>query len=285
MNHLPLQSISHLQPGDIIFSKGTSKHGRLIGKFANVANAKFSHVSVYLGDGLVFETIGNVSKREKRSLKKQSNQVDQKFLLSQSELKMALTQKSQNIIDTGGSGILLLEDSLHGISKNHDVCVARAGINFSQSDLFKHCQALQGVSYSISGAFIAGYSGNLDRKSFEIFERHINGTSKIGKNIAKISLRTLEKARKKSENATSKYNPHKLGKGNNRYCSTLAIVTLDEYSKKTVSVNHNILSNPSILLTQLAPNDLLSECYRDSNFTTYNIPYSTLPSSIQQNAV
>lgn len=198
---------------------------------------------------------------------------------------MALIQKSQKIIDTGGSGIRLMEDSLRGISKSHDVCVARAGINFSQSDLFKHCQPLQGVSYSIIGAFIAGYSGNLDRKSFEIFGQHINGTSKISKNIAKISLRTLENARKKSENATSKYNLHKLGKGNNRYCSTLAIVTLDEFSKKTVSVNHNILSNPSILLTQLAPNDLLSECYLDSNFTTYNIPYSTLPSSIQQNAV
>ncbi|MCG9692053.1 hypothetical protein L1D55_09870 [Vibrio sp. Isolate22] len=285
MNHLPLQSILDLQPGDIIFSKGTSKHGRLIGKFANVANAQFSHVSLYLGDGLVFETIGNISKREKRSLKKQSNGTDLKYLLSQSNLKKALISKSPNILDTGGSGIRLLEVSLSGISKNHDICVARAGVSFSQSELFKHCQPLQGVSYSIVGAFIAGYSGNLDRKSFEIFDRHINGESELHKNIAKISLRTLKGARKKSEKAKSKYNLHKLGKGNNRYCSTLAIVTLDEYCKSMFSENHKILSNPSILLTQLAPNDLLSECYQDSGFTTYKISYSALPSSIKQNAV
>ncbi|EIV8497550.1 TPA: hypothetical protein GRR81_25500 [Vibrio parahaemolyticus] len=221
--------IKDLKVGDILFMRGSGFIPTSISKLTSVKGADFSHAAIYVGDGEVFDTIGNT----KRS-------ISQAFL-----------KKSQNK-NKGGSDIRKLRNVLKRTVPNK-LGVARLDYNFSRQKMLDVCECLRGQRYTSLVEMIAPYSAHFDLKVYSSessplwFKNLLTASRNLAKSEAKI------------------FKIYRLSRGNDRYCSSLAICCIQYYLGDKVQV----LRDCKVDLVQLSPNDLFEQCRKDKKFKVF----------------
>ncbi|MGS4881305.1 hypothetical protein [Photobacterium damselae] len=221
--------VKDLKVGDIIFMRGNGFVSASISLLTRIKGINFSHVAIYVGNGQVFDTVGNTKK--------------------------TIKNRSQ-YINYGGSDIRDLKEVLSN-TKPIELGVARFDHNFSRQKMLDVCEKLKGEKYTSLLNMIAPYSAHFDLKiySSKFSPRWFKNTITFTRNMAKSDAKILK--------------IHSLSKGNDQYCSSLAICCLQYYLGDKIQV----LRNCKVDLIQLSPNDLFKQCELDKKFDIYFIEH------------
>ncbi|EIV8661139.1 hypothetical protein HJ042_22960 [Vibrio parahaemolyticus] len=221
--------IKDLKVGDIIFMRGKGFVSTSISLLTKIPGIDFSHVAIYVGNGKVFDTVGNT----KRTIKNRFQ-----------------------YINHGGSDIRDLKNVLSD-TKPIKLGVARLDYKFSRQKMLDVCNQLKGRKYTSLLKMIAPYSAHFDLKiySSQLTPTWFKNTITFNRNMAKSDLKILK--------------IHSLSRGDDQYCSSLAICCIQYYLGHKIQV----LSNCKVDLIQLSPNDLFKQCGLDKKFDVFFIEH------------
>ncbi|MCS0066944.1 C40 family peptidase [Vibrio parahaemolyticus] len=221
--------IKDLKVGDIIFMRGKGFVSTSISLLTRIQGIDFSHVAIYVGNGKVFDTVGNT----KRTIKNRSQ-----------------------YINYGGSDIRDLKEVLSD-TKPIELGVARFDYNFSRQKMLDVCDKLKGRKYTSLLKMIAPYSAHFDLKIY---------SSKFSPIWFK---NTITFTRNMAKSDSKMFKIHSLSRGDDQYCSSLAICCIQYYLGHKIQV----LRNCEVDLIQLSPNDLFEQCELDKKFDVFFIEH------------
>jgi len=217
--------VKDLKVGDIIFMRGKGFFSTSISLLTKIREINFSHVAIYVGNGQVFDTVGNT----KRTIKNRSQ-----------------------YINYGGSDFRDLEEVLSGTLPN-ELGVASFDYNFSRQKMLNVCEHFKGRKYTSLLQMIAPFSAHFDLRIYSCKFSPIwfKNTITITRNMSKSDAKILK--------------IYSLSRGNDQYCSSLAICCIQYYLGNKIQV----LRNCKVDLVQLSPNDLFRQCQLDEKFDVF----------------